>query len=203
VSFCWYFNVTFLPKYLEEQFHVSFKESRWFSGSPLLVGAAGCLIGGWASDYLIRRTGSRRWGRSLFGLFGFGLAGVFTLFIPSLPNYIWVIVALCLVSVVQDMAIPCIWAVCADIGERFAATVAGCMNSVGAVGSILGILLAPRLARDFGWNRVFIVNGCLYLAGALLWLRINATERLVPSSALPSEDSGSRLNDEVTPSPIE
>ncbi|HEY1861902.1 MAG TPA: MFS transporter [Gemmataceae bacterium] len=207
VSFCWYFNVTFLPKYLEEQFGVSFENSRWFSGSPLLVGAAGCLLGGWASDYLIRRTGSRRWGRSLLGLCGFGVAGLVTLCIPGLPDYKLVIVALCIVSAFQDLAIPCIWTVCADIGERFAATVAGCMNCVGAVGSILGIYLAPRLAHEFGWNRVFVVNGCLYLVGARLWLRINATERLspqptiTPSPALPSEDSGSRLNREATPLP--
>jgi MFS family permease len=83
------------------------------------------------------------------------------------------------VSAFQDLAIPCIWTVSADIGERYAATVGGCMNSVGAVGSILGIFLAPRLASEYGWNRVFIVNGCLYLAGALAWLRINARERLV------------------------
>jgi len=187
VSFSWYFNVTFLPKYLKEQFGVDFDESKWVSGSPLLAGAVGCLIGGSLSDYLIRRTGSKRWGRSLQGVFGFGVAGLVTLFIPMLPTHLFVIGALCLASVFQDLAIPNIWAVTADIGERFAATVAGCMNCISGAGSILGVWLAPRLANNFGWNWVFIINGCVYLVGALLWLRVNASERIhVPETSAPS-----------------
>jgi ACS family glucarate transporter-like MFS transporter len=178
VGFSWYFNVTFLPQYLLEQFGVDFNQSKWVSGSPLLVGAAGCLIGGRLSDYLIRRTGNKRWGRSLQGVVGFGLAGIVTLFIPSFPNHLYVIVALCLASFFQDLAIPIIWAVTADIGERYAATVAGCMNFVNGAGGILGIFLAPRLATEYGWNRVFIINGVVYLIGALLWLRVNAAERI-------------------------
>ncbi|HEV3236282.1 MAG TPA: MFS transporter [Gemmataceae bacterium] len=178
VGFSWYFNVTFLPKYLLTQFGVDFNESKWISGSPLLAGAVGCLVGGKLSDYLIQRTGNKRWGRSLQGVIGFGMAGIVTLFIPSLPTHQLVIGALCLASVFQDLAIPIIWAVTADIGERYAATVAGCMNCVNGVGGILGIWLAPRLAAEYSWNHVFIINGCVYLLGALLWLRVNATERI-------------------------
>jgi MFS transporter, ACS family, glucarate transporter len=178
VGFTWYFNVTFLPKYLQEQFGVDFNESKWVSGSPLLLGAVGCLIGGRLSDILIRRTGNKRWGRSLQGVFGFGMAGLVTLFIPSLPTHELVILALCLASLFQDLAIPIIWAVTADVGERYAATVAGCMNCINGAGGILGIWLAPILANNYGWNRVFIINGAVYLAGALLWLRVNASERL-------------------------
>jgi MFS family permease len=52
------------------------------------------------------------------------------------------------------------------------------MNCVNGVGGILGIWLAPRLAAEYSWNHVFIINGCVYLLGALLWLRVNATERI-------------------------
>jgi MFS family permease len=179
-SFSWYFNVTYLPKYLLEVFNVEFKDSRWFTGSPLLAGAITCVAGGWISDNLIRRTGSKRWGRSLVGVVGFGMAGLFTLTIPTFHSHWPVIAVLCIVSAFQDLAVPIIWTVSADIGERYAGTVAGAMNCMGGVGASLGILLAPRIAAYFDdWNFVFIVNGWVYLAGALAWLRVNAAERLV------------------------
>jgi MFS family permease len=178
VGFTWYFNITFLPKYLLQQFGVDFDASKWVSGSPLLVGAAGCFVGGKLSDYLVARTGSKRWGRSLQGVLGFGLAGIVTLFIPVFPLYQLAILALCLASFFQDLAIPIIWAVTADVGEKYAATVAGCMNCINGAGGMLGIWFAQYLAAEFGWNRVFIINGCVYLAGALLWLRVNAAERI-------------------------
>ena len=52
------------------------KESAWGSlakGGPLILGAAGCLLGGWLTDRYIRRTGDRRWGRRVFGMFGHGV----------------------------------------------------------------------------------------------------------------------------------
>lgn len=188
VSFTWYFNVTFLPQYLKSRFGVEFKDSGWLTGAPLLVGALGCLIGGRLSDYLVGRFHSKKWGRSLQGVIGFGVAGVATLLIPklsesthpgSLKPEVIAIIALCIASGFQDLAIPVVWTVTADIGERFAATVGGCMNCVSGVGSILGVYLAPRLAHAYGWNTVFLINGLVYLLGAVMWLRVNAGERLI------------------------
>jgi MFS family permease len=204
-SFCWYFNVFYLAPYVKHAFKVEFQDSRWLSGSPLLVGGVACLLGGWLSDALIRRTGSKRWGRSLPGIIGFGMAGLITLCVPALGNYYLVIAAICLACAFQDPAIPCIWTVSADIGERYAGTVAGCMNAAGGVGASLGLLLAPEFALRDAWNTVFLVNGCVYLIGALAWIRVDASERLEPPPclALRSEDSASRLNSEPTPSPSE
>jgi MFS family permease len=132
----------------------------------------------------------------LVGVVGFGVAGLITLGVPTLGNYYLVIAGICLACAFQDAAIPIIWTVTADIGERLAGTVAGFMNAAGGVGASLGILLAPQFAYRFGWYTVFLVNGSVYLIGALAWVRINAAERLTPTeevahaSAIPSEDSG-------------
>jgi len=183
VSFSWFFNITFLPAYLKQVSDVSFEDSKWLTGAPLLAGAVPCLMGGWISDALVRRTGSKRWGRSLIGVVGFGMAGLLTLFVPALGNhYVLIIGIICLACAFQDTAVPIIWTVPVDIGERYAATVAGAMNCMGCVGASLGILLAPRIQihLGLGWNGVFIVNGCVYLVGALAWLRVNASEPLSP-----------------------
>jgi MFS transporter, ACS family, glucarate transporter len=39
VSFCFYFYITFLPKYLKDQFGVDYAQSQFISGLPLFIGA--------------------------------------------------------------------------------------------------------------------------------------------------------------------
>ncbi|HZO85169.1 MAG TPA: MFS transporter, partial [Verrucomicrobiae bacterium] len=76
VSFCFYFYITFLPKYLKEQFQVDYAQSQFLTGLPLLLGGFACLAGGFLSDYAIRRTGSKRWGRSVIPIAGWTAAGL-------------------------------------------------------------------------------------------------------------------------------
>src|SRR5207302_5507975 len=71
-SYGWYFNITWLPKYLRSHYHVSAEtDGVWtmsfLSGAPLLFGALACLVGGLLTDGFIRRTGNLKWGRRLFG----------------------------------------------------------------------------------------------------------------------------------------
>ncbi len=71
-SYGWYFNITWLPKYLGTKYGVT-QETHGFwtmsllSGAPLLLGSLACLFGGLMTDAFIRRTGNRKWGRRLFG----------------------------------------------------------------------------------------------------------------------------------------
>ncbi len=179
VSFSWYINVTFLPRYLKEQFGVDFAQSEIMTGLPLFVSAFFCLAGGGLSDALIRWTGSRRWGRSLPGLIGFASAGICFVLIPQARTAWTAIALLCVACALQDLAIPSIWSVCADVGGRYAGTVSGCMNSAGGVGAMLSPLLSAYLSSAFDWNVAFLVFAASYFFGALMWLRIDATEPLL------------------------
>ena len=44
-------------------------------GSPLLIGMFGCLLGGMLTDRYVRKTGDRKWGRRIYSMFGYGMAG--------------------------------------------------------------------------------------------------------------------------------
>jgi MFS family permease len=178
VSFSFYFYVTFLPKYLKEQFNVDYAQSEIMSGLPLLVGGLACLGGGRLSDWLIQRTGSKRWGRSLLGIVGFGGAGLCALVVAGLDSAWPAILLMCVAFGFQDVAIPGIWSLPADVGGRYAGTLGGCMNTVGAIGGMLSPLVAARLSSDFGWNAVFLVYGGMYLLGALAWVRIDAAKTI-------------------------
>ena len=55
------------------------RETALLSGLPLACGIVSCLLGGVLSDWLIRRFGSRKWGRRLVGCTALALAGGATL----------------------------------------------------------------------------------------------------------------------------
>lgn len=183
VSFSWYVNVTFLPQVLKDRFGLDFSQSAWLTGMPLLVSAFSCLASGILSDHLIRKTGSRRWGRSLPGIVGLSGAGICLLLFPQAPSAVAAVSLLCVACALQDLAVPCIWAVCADIGGRHAGTVAGAMNAGGGIGAMLSPLVAASLKNSFGWDTAFLVFAASYFVSAAMWLRIDATESLVEKNS--------------------
>lgn len=210
MSYGWYFNVNYLPSYLEEMHGVE-KSSAWGSlakGGPLILGAIGCFAGGWLTDSYIRRTGNRKWGRRIFGMFGHGICVPLYAYCIYAPNPWAFAIALALTGFFNDLAMGSAWATCQDIGRRHAAIVAGCMNTVGNLGGfasskIIGwlLFLSRQHAGDFGtlspeakraallpgyeWN--FLSFAGMYAVAVVLWLCIDATKPVLSEDAAPAE----------------
>ena len=77
----------------------------------------------------------------------------------------------------KDLALPVAFAVCVDIGQRNAGTVAGSMNFAGQLGGffitiLFGIIVEQT--KNFNYP-LFMIAGCL-LVSALLWFRIDPTK---------------------------
>jgi MFS transporter, ACS family, glucarate transporter len=182
-AFSWFFYATFLPKYLKEQFQVDYAQSEIMTGLPLLVGGVACLAGGRLSDLLIRSVG-KRWGRSLQGAVGFGVAAACALAVSRTHSAWPVILIICIGVAFQDLTLPAMWSASVDIGGRCAGTVSGCMNSAGAIGAMLSPLVAAKVAGLWSWPAVFVVFAASYLLGAVAWLRVDASRPfLAPTPA--------------------
>jgi MFS transporter, ACS family, glucarate transporter len=182
VSFCFYFYITFLPRYLKDQFQVEYQQSQFFSGLPLFLGAGTCLVGGFLSDYAIRKTGSRRWGRSLIPVVGLSLSALCVFAVPAIDSASGVITLLALGFMFQDLGAASMWSVPADIGGRFTGTVGGWMNSAGCIAGMLSPLIAAKVSIAHGWNSLFLIFGVVYLLGALAWLRVDASASIQPAA---------------------
>ncbi len=193
VCFGWYFYITWQPLYLQDVhgFQPDGWQSEVLTGLPFLCGALGAVIGGRLSDRLLPSLGPR-WSRSLIGLLGFSAAGACVLGAGFVSAAWQAVVLLCLASFVNDLAIPVIWAVCTDVGGRFAGTVAAVMNTVGGLGAILSPLLIPYALRELAesytptqsWRLILVgLSGAWFLAAAA-WLFIDASKRL-PQEASP------------------
>ena len=207
-SFGWYFYITYLPRFLEEQFAVPSTSllGAVYKGGPLWLGAVGCLTGGLLTDWFIRKTGNRRWGRRVFGILGHSLTATCFLLCLLAPTATWFFLAISLAGFSTDLAMGSAWAVCQDIGQRYAAIVASLMNMVGNLGGALagwstGLVLqkaldtqAARLglpsaaqlhAADkaaglwHGYQINFLIFATVYVFGVICWLYIDATKPII------------------------
>lgn len=209
-AYGWYFHITYLPQYCEKQLGVD-RDSRmvWlYQGGPLLAGALGCLLGGYLTDWFIRKTGNRKWGRRLTGIIGQGMAGVCFLACIVAPTTLTFFLAVTLAGFFNDLTLSSAWATCQDIGKRYSAIVAGSMNTVGNIGGavslwVLGLTLnhyldvqaasagvpvkdlsdaAKAAAQLPGYHLNFAIFAGVYGIAALLWLGIDSTKPVIPEA---------------------
>jgi len=192
VCFAWWFFPSWYPKFLKEVHHFSYEENsvlkEVLEGLPFLCGAAGCLVGGRLSDRLVLVIG-RRWGRSLLGLFGFGGAALCFLTGGLVRDATVAVTLLSLACFINDMAVPVLWALAADIGGRYAGTVGGFMNMVGGFGAMITPVLIPHLYNSLSgpiperWAIVMAVLAATWFVGALAWLGVDASKPLFPAES--------------------
>jgi ACS family glucarate transporter-like MFS transporter len=210
-NFNWYFLLYNLPGMLKDQFPELGKTRQdtlllaLVGGSPLLVGMFGCLFGGLLTDWYIRRTGNRKWGRRLFAMLGYGLAGIaYLLAAITLPltqegASFWIF-APCAIAVgfFNDLIMSPSWATAQDIGRRYSAIVSGTMNMIGNLGAVMGLLVSGQILKAYsvvhinengtilktevltkGYEICFLLYATIYAVGVGLWLLIDPTKPIV------------------------
>jgi MFS family permease len=172
VSFGWSFLVSWMPRYLLDVHHVSYKGSQAMDVLPLFCGGISCLIGGTMSDWLVRRTGWVRLGRAIFPICGYATAGaaMFCIRLSHTPHQ--AVFLMCVASAASDFGQGACWTTVIGIGGLYAGTAFGFMNMVGNVGNLQPVVGA-MIFNHFGWNVLFAVYAGVYLAAACLWFGID------------------------------
>jgi sugar phosphate permease len=181
VGFAGNFLTSLLPIYLRDHKRLHDDTASWLTGLPLACGIISCVAGGVLSDWLIRRTDSRKWGRRLVGGTTLLLAGLACL-LPISAQEVWLLaIAIGAWMFFNDGMLGPAWASCADVGERYAGTLSGAMNMTGAFLGAAGMALAGRLLDQRSYELMFLIFACSYGLAALCWLGIDVTKPLVPS----------------------
>lgn len=159
---------------------------------PLWGGAVGGIVGGILNDWLIRRTGSRRWSRSLVGCSGKALACVCLYFAVTHSDPMtgsWLLFA---TKFFTDWTQPTVWGTSTDMGGRYSATVFSIINTSGSIAGITTPLIGGYLLTQYAtqemvdgelqrmthYEPVFLMVGIMYLASAMCWLFIDCTKSL-------------------------
>ncbi|WP_076346480.1 MFS transporter [Paludisphaera borealis] len=176
------FFVGWLPTYLSDHRHLSDSDTKLLTSLPLAFGVVACISGGVLSDWIIRRTGSRSWGRRINGSIGMAMAAAAlgsTVWVESVPLLAFL---LCLTFVCNDVAMGPAWAACADIGEQAAGTLGGAMNMMSNIGGAVSALVAGYLFGHGHPSWVFVIFSCCYALASLSWLGVDASKPLTAAT---------------------
>ena len=183
-TYCYgsFFFLSWLQTYLVRGRGFSEKDLL-LSTFPFILGALANLAGGFSSDALVRRLGLKR-GRRTVAMVGLSASALFTIATIVTPNKYVALVFLALSYAGSDFMLPTAWAVCLDIGKKYAGAVTGSMNTAGQIGSFLSSVCFGYIVKYSGSYELPLVPITVMLAiSAALWLKIDATEELIPEGA--------------------
>lgn len=182
MAFFTYMYYSWFPTYLEKGRGLGPIESGWLASLVLAGGAVGATAGGYLGDWIVRRTGSRRWARPLIGAGGLSLAAVLLVAgIPcesALASSVWMSLAFFAAA----GTIASWWAVVMDVSGRHVGALFGLMNSMGIPGTLGAQLFFGSFAdwrKDQGysgreqWDPGLYVFAVGLLVGAVAWLFID------------------------------
>jgi MFS transporter, ACS family, glucarate transporter len=185
MAFCYYYAGSFFFSWFQTYLVKGrgFSEKQLlFSTLPFIFGACGNASGGFVSDALVRRWGLK-WGRRVVGMLGAGASALSLIAAILTPNKSLVLVFLALTYMGVTFVQPTAFAVCIDIARKYAGAVSGAMNTAAQIGAFVCSIVFGYLVKVTGSYEIPLLPMVLMLVlSALLWLRIDPTEQLIPET---------------------
>jgi sugar phosphate permease len=167
--YCLWIFLTWLTKYLIDVRHFTLLKGGLLASLPLWAGVVGDTVGGVATDWLLKRTGSAKISRRVVAITG--LLGCAVFIVPAALTGDAYTAVFCLTAAMffLECTIGPSWAVPMDTGGKYSGTVSGMMNMAGNFGAALSPIVFGYLAAGDNWEAPFIVAACLLVAGAAVW----------------------------------
>jgi MFS family permease len=154
----------------------------------LAGGAVGSVLGGYLSDWLVRRTGDRRWTRRGIGGCAFASAAL-AMFGSVHFDEPWLAAGCATYACMAiHMHVAAWWGVVTEISGKHLGALFGLMNSMGVPGAVVSQIFLGRfvdviealgyVGRD-RWDPAFYIYGTILLIGAVCWLFVDAARSAV------------------------
>jgi MFS transporter, ACS family, glucarate transporter len=176
-----YFYFTWLPTYLIKELGFSLFSGGLFAALPFLLAGIADIVGGWLTDSLTRQRGLRA-GRCHLGFGAFLTCAVFLFASTIVPSPILKAILIAMALASADLALGACWAVPIDIAPDHAGVITGFMNTLGNIGGLIGpLVVGYAVDRWHSWTFPFYITALVYAGGAMAWLAIDPTRRIVGS----------------------
>jgi MFS family permease len=181
IMFCvnigWIFLATSQTTYLKEVYGSSLVKAGSFTAFTALGGMAGCIAGGFATDWLMRTMGEV-WGRRLPGLVSCGGAASMYLLALVLDTPESVVIAFASVYFWNDFLLGSLWSTVQDVGGRNSGAMFGFINMSGNLGAAIFPPVIGMLVANKNWNGVFIVSAAAFMIAFVLWCFVDPRVKL-------------------------
>ncbi len=162
-------NWSFL--YLVQARHFSLLQSGLATSLPLLAGALGAALGGFAASAASARFGPRR-GLRLVPLLTLPAAGILLLLSVQAHAAGWALAGLSLAFGLLEMNEACFWAAAMEIGSVDAGAASAILNTGGNLGGIIATPTVAALSMHGDWSTPFTLGAAGALVSAAIWLLI-------------------------------
>jgi ACS family glucarate transporter-like MFS transporter len=189
-SFTTYLFFSWYPTYLKEGRGVTPDRTGVLAGLVLAGGAVGNTAGGWLSDWLVRRTGSRRLARRSIGFAMLGSAAV-AMAASIHCDSPWTAACCAWACLAVHVQLASWWGAVTEVSGKHLGALLGLMNSLGVPGAVTSQLFLGRFVdwlADLGglgracWDPAFYLYATVLLAGALCWLFVDTTKTIGESA---------------------
>jgi len=177
----WYFYLFWLPKYLYDVRGFDVKRVGAYAWIPYAAAGVGCLVGGWASSWLLTRGASLNVARKA-ALGASAAVMPLIVFVPHAPTSL-AIVLFSIAFFGQQSWSTLVMIVPTDLfGRRIVASVAGLVGFGGAMGGVVFNLVVGRvLDSGLGYGTVFAIVGSFHvIAFVVILLTIPVIRPLTP-----------------------
>jgi ACS family glucarate transporter-like MFS transporter len=160
--------------YLADGRGLNLKSSAIYAMLPFIAMTTCCLAGGVISDWLVKRF-SPYIGRSLFGAFTLGLAGIILIIGGHAEDAVVASLLLAAGAGAIYLGQAVYYAVAADLGGPYAGIVSGMVSMCGQIAGAITASLTPFLATRYGWEYAFYVAAGVTFVCIIPWLFVNPT----------------------------
>lgn len=183
MGFCYgygsYFFFAWFPTYLVRARNFGERELL-LSAFLFAFGACANVASGVTSDFLLKRAGLTA-ARCRIGMVGFACAALFALLAALTPSKLGTLFLLCVSYAGICFTQPMIFPTCIEVARKFPGSMAGAQNTTNQAGSFLSGVLFGYLAKMSGsYDQPLFLLSLVLAFGALLWLKINPEQELVP-----------------------
>lgn len=167
------FYMTWFPVYLQKARGITIASSGIWTSFPLLSFVVGNFLGGVVVDWVLQRTGSRRWSRqgvAIVAMLGCALCTLCAYFVEEMN------LAMTLITISMFFAGlggACGYTVTIDKGGQHVAPIFGMMNMAGNLGAALLPVIVGTMFDAGIYNAVLILMTGIYVAAALCWMVLN------------------------------
>ncbi|CEL99450.1 unnamed protein product [Vitrella brassicaformis CCMP3155] len=179
-NYGWYVLLSWLPKYLTEQFHLDLASHSLLAASPYVCAALGMVLAGSVADWLLVRAHFRlRDVRKLMTGLGLGGGAIFLFCAGNVArDATQALTYLACALFFVRMATAGFWTNMIDIAPHHAGQLMGVSNTLATLPGIFGnvatqylldLKIYPASSTESNWSLVFNVAVVLYLIGALVY----------------------------------
>ncbi len=168
------FFATWFPTYLAKGRGVSLESAGELTSLPLVAVVLGSPLGGTASDWLLKRTGSRRLSRCGLSAMSMTLCAALIVAAYFVEDARLAVLVISGGSFCAAFGGVSAYTITMDMGGRHVATVFSVMNMCGNIGAAL---FPPAIGwfvdKTGRWEEVLLVFAAIYIAAAVCWLLLN------------------------------